>query len=143
MSKQLNPNILGQNLEVKANENPDKVILTFENAKHPEETQTYRQLHENSHRLARALLEAGLDKGDRFSAMMRKMFGGESLFVGQYSAPGGGWLVASPYQPGTVLYRKVTPQDHLGGRKARLPRNRRRLQVPAHGRNMGSALQAH
>lgn len=71
MSKPLNTNILGQNLEAKANQSPDKLIFTFENGDYPEETQTYRQLHENSHKLSRALLDAGLDTGDRFAAMMR------------------------------------------------------------------------
>lgn len=71
MARELNPNILGQILEAKALQNPDKLILTFENGEHPEERQTYRQLHENSHRLARALLEAGIETGDRFAVMMR------------------------------------------------------------------------
>jgi len=71
MSKPLNTNILGQNIEAKANQAPDKMIFIFENGEHPAETQTYGQLHENSHKLSRALLDAGLGAGDRFAVMMR------------------------------------------------------------------------
>jgi len=71
MSTQLNQAILGQLLEMKALDKPEHHIFTFENADSPEEKLTYRDLHENSHRVARALLDAGVDTGDRFAVMMR------------------------------------------------------------------------
>lgn len=45
--------------------------------------------------------------GGFLSALGRKLFGGESLFVGNYSAPQGGWVSLSPSLPGEVLHRKM------------------------------------
>ena len=45
--------------------------------------------------------------GGFLSALGRKLFGGESLFVGSYSAPQGGWVSLSPSLPGEVLHRKM------------------------------------
>lgn len=71
MPKPLNQAIIGQLIEAKAEAKPDHRIFTFENGRHPEETQTYRELFENSHRFANALDAIGLDTGDRFGVMMR------------------------------------------------------------------------
>ena len=71
MARELNTAILGQLIESKALGKPEHPIFTFENASHPEEVQTYRDLHENSHRFARALSDSGVGKGDRFAVMMR------------------------------------------------------------------------
>ena len=71
MTGELKPSILGQLFQIKAESNPEHPVLTFENAENPAEVQTYRDLHENSHRFARALLDSGVDKGARFSVMMR------------------------------------------------------------------------
>ncbi len=71
MAKELQSSIVGQLFEMKANDNPEHPIFTFENASNPEERQTYRDIHENSHRFAQALLDAGVNTGDRFSVMMR------------------------------------------------------------------------
>jgi acyl-coenzyme A synthetase/AMP-(fatty) acid ligase len=68
--KKLNTRFLGQFLEVKANTRPDFPVLTFENPKGNDIIQTYADLHENSHRFARALLEAGIQKGDKYTVMM-------------------------------------------------------------------------
>lgn len=45
--------------------------------------------------------------GGLLSALGRKLFGGESLFVGEYSAPQGGWLSLSPRLPGSVSHRAL------------------------------------
>jgi len=68
--KKLNTRILGQFLEVKAHSRPNFPVLTFENPKGDDVIQTYQDLHENSHRFARALVEAGVQKGDTFAAIM-------------------------------------------------------------------------
>lgn len=45
----------------------------------------------------------GRTLGGFFGALGRKLFGGESFFVGEYSSPHGGWLTLSPALPGVVL----------------------------------------
>ena len=45
--------------------------------------------------------------GGFFRALLRKLFGGESAFVGEYSHPTGGWLTVSPATPGRVIHRQV------------------------------------
>ena len=45
--------------------------------------------------------------GGFLSALVRKLFGGEAFFVGEYSGEHGGWLTLSPRLPGTVLHRKL------------------------------------
>ncbi len=61
---------LGQLFEIKAHTRPDFPVLTFENPSGPDVVQTFQDLHENSHRFARALLDAGLEKGDKYAAIM-------------------------------------------------------------------------
>lgn len=45
--------------------------------------------------------------GGMLSALGRKLFGGESLFVGEYSADEGGWLSLAPSVPGSVKHHMV------------------------------------
>jgi len=54
-----------------AEEKPDFPVLAFENGDHPEEVLTYRELFENSCRLAHALLKKGIGQGDTFAVIMR------------------------------------------------------------------------
>lgn len=49
--------------------------------------------------------------GGFFKALIRKVVGGESLFVGEYSHPTGGSVTFSPDRPGMVLHRKITPGE--------------------------------
>ncbi len=70
LRRKLNWTFLGQLFEIRANTRPDFPILTFENAPHPDVVQTFQDLHENSHRIARGLLDAGIGKGDQYSAIM-------------------------------------------------------------------------
>ncbi len=50
----------------------------------------------------KARLLGGLPK-----ALVRKIFGGESLFVGEYQHPTGGSVTFSPARPGTVVQRTL------------------------------------
>lgn len=45
--------------------------------------------------------------GGFFRALIRKLFGGESMFVGEYSHTSGGWLTVSPSVPGRVVHRPM------------------------------------
>lgn len=43
--------------------------------------------------------------------LLRKVFGGESLFVGEYGGPRGGELTLSPSLPGTVVHRHLEGEE--------------------------------
>ncbi|MBT7696103.1 MAG: AMP-binding protein [Desulfobacterales bacterium] len=68
--RKLKYGLLGQLFEIRANTRPDFPIMTFENGSHPDVIQTFQDLHENSHRFARALMDAGIGKGDKYSVLM-------------------------------------------------------------------------
>ncbi|MCA8956844.1 MAG: TIGR00266 family protein [Planctomycetes bacterium] len=51
--------------------------------------------------------------GGLLSGLGRKLFGGESLFVGEYTAPRGGWLTLAPAVPGQVMHRELGSDDGL------------------------------
>jgi acyl-CoA synthetase (AMP-forming)/AMP-acid ligase II len=50
---------------------PDFRIVTFENGEYPDEPLTYRDLYENTCKVARYLKDQGIGKGDAFSLVMR------------------------------------------------------------------------
>ena len=47
-------------------------------------------------------------QGGFFSAIFRKMFGGENFFLGKYEHPDGGKLTFAPSIPGHVEHRQLT-----------------------------------
>ena len=47
-------------------------------------------------------------QGGFFSAMFRKMFGGENFFLGKYEHPDGGQLTFAPSTPGSVQHKQLT-----------------------------------
>jgi acyl-coenzyme A synthetase/AMP-(fatty) acid ligase len=67
----LNQVIASHLVEIKAEERPDTEIYIFERGKHGEDVLTYANLHEQSNKLARLLLENGIGKGDTFAVFMR------------------------------------------------------------------------
>ncbi|MBQ62440.1 MAG: ATP-dependent acyl-CoA ligase [Gammaproteobacteria bacterium] len=73
---ELNERLLGDLLRIKAEQQPDFDVLTFEHlsldgGKTPDEVRTYRDLATNANQIAAALISQGLDKGGRFGLMMR------------------------------------------------------------------------
>ena len=56
----------------------------------------------------RARLLGGLGR-----ALIRKLTGGESLFVGEYATDRGGEVVFSPASPGAVVQRTMSGQDTI------------------------------
>lgn len=58
-------------LDAKVEGMPDFEVTTFENAKYPDEVLTYRDIVTAGRKVARALLRAGIGKGDRFAVQMR------------------------------------------------------------------------
>lgn len=49
--------------------------------------------------------------GGLFKAMIRRLVGGESVFVGHYTAQQDGFVSLSPSIPGCILHRKMGPGD--------------------------------
>ena len=67
----LNQAIVSHLIEIKADDKPDKEILVFENGEQGEDILTYKDLYENSNKIARLFLENGLGKGDTYAVFMR------------------------------------------------------------------------
>ena len=72
MSKaHLNQIIASHLVELKADSQPEREIFVFERGEHEPTVLTYQDLYQNSNKLARLLLERGLQKGDTFAVFMR------------------------------------------------------------------------
>ncbi|HOB87002.1 MAG TPA: AMP-binding protein [Bacillota bacterium] len=67
----LNQVIASHLVELKADEVPDQPIFIFEKGEHGEDILTYKDLHENSNKIARLFLERGIGKGDHYAIYMR------------------------------------------------------------------------
>jgi carnitine-CoA ligase len=67
----LNPEVTGQMLQIKAEEVPDKKIVTFEYDTCGDESLTYKELFMNASKMAAWLIEKGVEKGDRVAVFMR------------------------------------------------------------------------
>ena len=68
--------VLGDLIAIRAEQKPDRDVLTFEHLSldggaTPDEVRTYAQLQENANRIAAALVQKGLEPGERFALMMR------------------------------------------------------------------------
>jgi crotonobetaine/carnitine-CoA ligase len=64
--------LLMQLLELRAEENPNRIALVFENAGlYPDESLTYARLYANAMRLAKGLRDQGFEKGDKLALIMR------------------------------------------------------------------------
>jgi crotonobetaine/carnitine-CoA ligase len=68
--------VLGDLIQVRAEQKPDLDVLTFEHLSldggaTPDQVRTYADLLSNAHRIAAALVARGLAPGDRFALMMR------------------------------------------------------------------------
>ncbi len=46
-------------------------------------------------------------RGGLLASFGRKLLGGQSFFLGEYSCPSGGWMSLAPRLPGTVLQRRL------------------------------------
>ncbi len=69
--EKLDPEVLAQMLQIKAEEVPDKRIVTFEYDTDGDESLTYAELFMNAAKLAAWLREKGVEKGDRVAVFMR------------------------------------------------------------------------
>jgi len=72
MSKaHLNQVIASHLAEIKAEEDPGRQIYIFEKGDLGEDILTYKDLYENSNKIARFLLDSGVGKGDTYAVFMR------------------------------------------------------------------------
>ncbi|MCP4690255.1 MAG: ATP-dependent acyl-CoA ligase [Desulfobacterales bacterium] len=67
----LNQAIVSHFIEMKAESKPDKEVLLFENGEAGEDVLTYKDIYENSNKVARLFLDGGLEKGDAYAVFMR------------------------------------------------------------------------
>ena len=59
-------------------------------------------------RMSRSMDVRARMMGGFLSALGRKLFGGESLFVGEYTAEQGGWMSLAPGVPGSVQHHDLS-----------------------------------
>lgn len=71
MPRQRSEEIYADQVAVRAERFPDLEVLTFECAGKADEVRTFAELWQRANRLAAALIERGLEHGDRFALMMR------------------------------------------------------------------------
>lgn len=67
----LNQAIASHLVEIRAEEMPDREIFVFERGEHGDDVLTYKDLYENSNKIARLLLDRGIGNGDVFAVFMR------------------------------------------------------------------------
>ena len=67
----LNQVIASHFVEIKADETPDKEIFIFEKAELGEDVLTYKDLYENSNKIARLFMDNGIGSGDTYAVFMR------------------------------------------------------------------------
>lgn len=67
----LNQAIASHLIEIKADQAPDQQIFIFERGEFGDDVLTYKNLYENSNKIARLLLDQGIGKGDVFAVFMR------------------------------------------------------------------------
>lgn len=70
--RERNEGLLCDLIASQAEKIPDKIAITFEGGgERPDEVRTYAQLWQNGNRAAAALIEKGMQRGDRFALIMR------------------------------------------------------------------------
>jgi acyl-CoA synthetase (AMP-forming)/AMP-acid ligase II len=67
----LNQVIASHMVEIKADQSPDKEVYIFEKGEHGEDILTYKDLYENSNKIARLMADEGIEKGDTYGVFMR------------------------------------------------------------------------
>ncbi len=77
------PGQISFELDARAESDPDFPVVTFENGPFPEEVVTYADIVTKGRKVARALLDAGIGKGDTFALVMRNH---PEFIYGMYAA---------------------------------------------------------
>jgi crotonobetaine/carnitine-CoA ligase len=144
LRRKLNWFFLGQLFEIRANTRPDFPVLTFENPTGPDVVQTFQDLHENSHRFAQALVDAGLEKGDKFAAIMYN-YPEMVHMIGAASILGAAMVPIDPRTKGDKLAHQISNSkskavfitadllDHIEPIKDKIPRVERIFTVEKPG----------
>ena len=71
MQQEMVPGLFSFEVEAQYDKMPDFRILTFENGNWPDEPVTYRDIFLKGCKMAKALKQAGIGNGDRFSVIMK------------------------------------------------------------------------
>lgn len=107
------PGLFFDELQLKYESMPDFPVITFENGEYADEIITYGDLFTNSCKLAKALTEAGIGRGDRFSLVMRNH--PEFLYaLGAGSAIGAVVVPIDPRSKGNKLSYQIADSASKG-----------------------------
>ncbi|MBW2623337.1 MAG: AMP-binding protein [Deltaproteobacteria bacterium] len=71
MAESKAPGVLAFDMDAKAENNPDFPVVTIDNSPHPDEILTYADIVVKGRKLAHALKENGIGRGDTFALLMR------------------------------------------------------------------------
>lgn len=95
--------ILANLIAIRAETDPDRDVLTFENDEGPDEVRTYKQLWEYGSRVAQGLHDEGMAKGDYFAILMQNHPEFVDVMVGA-SITGSVLVPIDPRTKGEKLY---------------------------------------
>lgn len=95
--------ILANLIAMRAETDPDRDVLTFENDEGPDERRTYKQLWEYGARVAQGLHDEGMGKGDYFAILMQNHPEFVDVMVGA-SIVGSIFVPIDPRTKGDKLY---------------------------------------
>ncbi|MBW2062692.1 MAG: AMP-binding protein [Deltaproteobacteria bacterium] len=107
------PGIMVFDMDAKAEEKPDFPVITFDNSPHPDEILTYSDLVLQGRKLARALEELGMSRGDTFSLLMRNH---PELVIAMYAASALGAVMVpiDPRSKGEKLAYQIKNSNSKG-----------------------------
>lgn len=105
--------ILANLIANRAESDPDRDVLTFENGDEPDEVRTYRQLWERGSQVAKALAEEGMHKGDFFAILMHNHAEFVDVMVGA-SIAGAVFVPIDPRTKGEKLLYLLQHSGCLG-----------------------------
>ena len=98
MAQSKSPGMIAFDMDAKAEERPDFPVVTFDNSPFPDEVLSYAGLVLGGRKLARALQQAGISKGDAFSLVMRNH---PEMVLAMYAASALGAIMV-PIDPRSV-----------------------------------------
>jgi len=98
MAQSKSPGMIAFDMDAKAEEKPEFPVVTFDNSPFPDEALSYAGLVLGGRKLAQALRQAGISKGDAFSLVMRNH---PEMVLAMYAASALG-AVMVPIDPRSV-----------------------------------------
>ena len=113
MTKSKAPGVMAFDMDAMAEDKPDFPVITFDNSPHPDEVLTYGDLVIKGRKLARALEEIGISRGDAFALLMRNH---PEMILAMYACSAIGAIVVpiDPRSKGDKLRFQITNSGSKG-----------------------------